>query len=46
MADEANTTTTETAPGHTIGPSLRTACVGFLSSTLGLTIMMVLLSHA
>lgn len=42
MAGQDNTATISTAP-HL---SLRAACVGFLSSTLGLTVMMVLLSHA
>lgn len=45
MANQANTETTETR-GEAAQPSLRAACVGFLGSTLGLTIMMVLLSHA
>jgi hypothetical protein len=43
MADQGNTETITIAQGTQ--PSLRAACVGFLSSTLGITVLMVLLSH-
>jgi hypothetical protein len=46
MAGQEHTATVSASLAPAQHLSLAAACVGFLGSTLGLTILMVLLSHA
>jgi hypothetical protein len=46
MAGEGDTATVFAALAPARHLSLAAACLGFLGSTLGLTVLMVLLSHA
>jgi hypothetical protein len=46
MAGRGNTDTVAASLAPTTHLSLKAACLGFFGSTLGLTVVMVLLSHA
>jgi hypothetical protein len=46
MAGQGNTETVSASLAPATHLSLKAACLGFLGSTLGLTVVMVLLCHA